>query len=118
MLQLIEEAFYDMALFVVVIVAFPRVSSIDFGWNDHCSAILSYVGEKFGCTESLITQNCASGKLESFQQWNTLFAVVNFSAGKNQANRIAQPIDQSVNLGVLSTARHSDIMLLFHFLGD
>ena len=45
MLQLIKEAFYDMALFVVVIVAFPRVSSIDFGWNDHCSAILSYVGE-------------------------------------------------------------------------
>ena len=106
MLDDVEETFHEVALAIEREVALARrlaicprrndgLDAADFEMLDEAVAIIAFVGEE-GCGFDFLGQDLG------------LRYVVNVSAGEAHSQRIAQRIDDGVNLGRQSSVRAAD----------
>ena len=55
MFDFVKEAFYEMPLFVVIVVTIPWIFGVAFGWDDNFATMFADVSYYFGVSICLIT---------------------------------------------------------------
>ena len=101
MLDLVDEAFDQMALPVPPVVVSPALFGPLMGRNDRLSLKVKHNLEKMACSIAPVSNQ--SLKVNAVNQGHRLGDIVALPPGQSQSQRIAQPINQHVYLGAKAT---------------
>lgn len=111
----LEKAFDNVTLFVKLFIEIMFYDSITFVGHTNSSSLLLNKRANFLGVESFISQNSLTDNIYCTQECNSAFGIVNLSASQNYPDKLKIFIDESVNLGVISTTRFSYRLLAQDF---
>jgi len=104
LLDFLEEALDNMALFIVPVVALPGVNCIGFGWDTVGGALAFDMSPDVVGAISLVRKNHTAADVNRRQHIHSSSTVGDVPAGKQEFYRIPQTINQRVNLCVFAAA--------------
>lgn len=109
-----EEILNQMARLVDISVDVARQSAVRPGWDDRC-----FAGSGQGCKDPCIGIECFVGYQHvSLHRWQKSVGtrqIMGLSAGQMEADRVAQRIDQGMDLGTQSATRSPDRFIVAGF---
>ena len=106
MLELIEETLNQIAFGVEGEVTRARSFSVGFGWDDWDNCSIVEGGDEGVGVERLVGDQSAG--VDGFDQRFGASEIVILARAEHHLDRIAESVDERVNLGAQSTARAAD----------
>ncbi len=99
-LELIEESFHEIALFIELLVIFTLDFTVGFWWDDCDCAHVSCRFDNIIRIVSFIREHCL--RTQAIEQLQRLCAIVSLTAGENKTQGIAVTIAGRVYFGAES----------------
>ena len=118
LLELEKEFLHKMAFLVKPPVDIPRVRIIRLGWD---AEIRAMVGEKlpeFPLAVSSVRKDSRPLQINPVEQFFSDSDVAGIASRQNDLNRVAQGIDDGVNLGASAATAHSNALIGLGFRPD
>ena len=116
LLELEEEGFHKMAFLVEPPIDIPRIGLVFSGWD---AEIRIMIGDKLAqrpFAVSFVREDGRAFQANPAEQFFSDSDIVGVASGQYDLNRIAQGIDNGVNLGTSAAATDSDALIGLSFV--